>query len=313
MNFSAYNTAIQARNVISDVAASVVEKLRPRPRYGVVESIDVHHARCTVLINGDTTPITVNAGSLTPTYVGQVVQIGGTPGDRHVTMLLKPRGALFQSASTTDRTTEIDASTSNVLKVNFHRGSSVYNAFYVNGLTRDIYWDSASNAYVVESDIADVVRDSALNDYIKKSDVKSAQFWDSSNASWTGLGLSNSSRVIATINIPAADYRRSISAKGIAVYQSQTISAGTDTSRVCLSINSNVVTNAQVALPVSQNQYNNYWKSKTLVFDGFTLPAGVSTTVRLWHWNNPNTTITWEYDRGASGETSQLFARADPI
>lgn len=141
------------------------------------------------------------------------------------------------------------------------------------------------------------------------------QSWTSSDATWTRLGRSSVSRVLATIHIPAAPYARIIDADAIAVWQSQGVGStvGIVEAGVNLSVHQHLVANAQVRIPIAQTQYmNGYWKSTALTLHGFLLPADTSTTVRLWHWNRTSTTYTWRYDRGATGDTSQLFATARP-
>lgn len=141
------------------------------------------------------------------------------------------------------------------------------------------------------------------------------QSWTSSDATWTNLGLASASRVLATINIPAAPYARIIDADAIAVWQSVAVGSvvGKISARVNLSVHQNLVANAQVRIPITQTQYmNDYWKSTPLTLHGYLLPANTATTVRLWHWNDQSETYNWRYDRGASGDTSQLFATARP-
>lgn len=84
MSFSGYDTALQMRRLIEDVAAGVVNKLRPRPRYGTVQSIDDENAKCTVLLVGDIEDVEVDVTAFRPTSVGQRVIVEGSSGGKYV-------------------------------------------------------------------------------------------------------------------------------------------------------------------------------------------------------------------------------------
>lgn len=84
MSFSGYDTALEMRRLIENVAAGVVNKLRPRPRYGSVQSIDDENAKCSVLLVGDIEPVEVNMTAFRPTEIGQRVIVTGSSGDQYV-------------------------------------------------------------------------------------------------------------------------------------------------------------------------------------------------------------------------------------
>jgi hypothetical protein len=140
------------------------------------------------------------------------------------------------------------------------------------------------------------------------------QRWGSANATWANLGLSSASRVLATVDIPAAPYPRYIDVDGILVYQSQAVGStvGQINARVAASVDRSTVTTAQVRIPIFQTQYTNHWKAQPIAYRGHLLPANTAATARLWHWNENNLPYTWQYDRGANGETSQIYVTATP-
>lgn len=136
MSFSGYDTALEMRRLIENVAAGVVNKLRPRPRYGAVQSIDDENAKCTVLFVGDTEPVEVNTGSLVPSHIGQRVKVEGLGVDKCVTALYGNEGVTIHAASTgpfvklariftgTRKEVTLDASTPDQLKVQFSSGGT---------------------------------------------------------------------------------------------------------------------------------------------------------------------------------------------
>jgi microcystin-dependent protein len=91
MSFSGYSTALEMRRLIETVAAGVVNKLRPRPRYGSVQSIDDENAKCTVLFVGDPEPVEVNMTVVRPDTIGQRVLVEGNSADKYVSEVFGPR------------------------------------------------------------------------------------------------------------------------------------------------------------------------------------------------------------------------------
>ena len=126
-----YDSAIQMRNVITDVATSVVEKLRPRPRYGIVQSIDRLNGKCLVIFTSEVEEIEISTGSLIPTYVGQKVQVGGVPGDRHITALFASRGNYFSVANSTNGVL-LNTGTSGELLIDFYTNNVKSNTVSVS-------------------------------------------------------------------------------------------------------------------------------------------------------------------------------------
>ena len=141
MSFSGYDTALQMRRLIEEVAATTINKLRPRPRYGAVQSIDSENSKCTVLFVGDTEAVEVNTGSLIPSHVGQRVKVEGLGVDKCVTALYGNEGITVHAASTgpfvklarmftgVRKEITLDGSTADQLKVQFASGGANTNAW----------------------------------------------------------------------------------------------------------------------------------------------------------------------------------------
>jgi hypothetical protein len=91
-----YAFSLQMRDTIQKLAAEQVELARPKPRYGVVDSLDTGR-RVNVTLNGETAPISVPYGSARP-EVGQRVRVEGTLGDRYVADVI---GAAYGTAMPT--------------------------------------------------------------------------------------------------------------------------------------------------------------------------------------------------------------------
>lgn len=83
-NFSDHKTAMAMRDVIRSIAKKVVDRERPRPRYGTLVSIDSHgHAE--VQFPRESGTVTVNTGMLAPTSVGCLVRVDRIGNDRYLT------------------------------------------------------------------------------------------------------------------------------------------------------------------------------------------------------------------------------------
>ena len=76
--------AINMRDVITRIADTRIEALRPTPTYAVVQTINREARNATVLHVGDSQPVSVALGSIEPAQVGQTVRIGGLIGHRYV-------------------------------------------------------------------------------------------------------------------------------------------------------------------------------------------------------------------------------------
>lgn len=144
MSFSGYDTALEMRRLIETVAAGVVNKLRPRPRYGAVQSIDAENSKCTVLFVGDTEAVEVNTGSLIPSHIGQRVRVEGLGVDKCVTALYGNEGVTVHAASTgpfvklariftgTRKEVTLDASTPDQLKIQFASNGAASGSWLFN-------------------------------------------------------------------------------------------------------------------------------------------------------------------------------------
>lgn len=79
-----WDFATRFRDVIVEVAESVVERVRPGHRYAKVMSIDRANRKCTVHFPGEPGDVVVPMGSIQPAQVGQIVRIAGSLGDRYI-------------------------------------------------------------------------------------------------------------------------------------------------------------------------------------------------------------------------------------
>lgn len=84
--FGDQTTAAKFRDFLRRLVASELQRLRPRYRYAVVNSVDRVNRKATVTYNGESTPVTVKMGGVQPynTGAGNIVRIAGLPGDRYI-------------------------------------------------------------------------------------------------------------------------------------------------------------------------------------------------------------------------------------
>jgi hypothetical protein len=94
-NFKDQVIALRMRDAIRQLVKTEVEKLRPRPRVGVITSVSQEALTCTVKDAGDddeADSITVNLlPGIQPIAVGQVVRFEGNRGNLWVTSVLSDR------------------------------------------------------------------------------------------------------------------------------------------------------------------------------------------------------------------------------
>ena len=76
--------ATEFRDVVVKVCESVIERLRPNPRYGTVVTIDRVARTCTVRFPLETDAVTIPMGSIQPASIGQIVRVVGVLGDRYI-------------------------------------------------------------------------------------------------------------------------------------------------------------------------------------------------------------------------------------
>lgn len=88
MSFADLGTAAKVRDLVRSIAKQEIEKLRPNPRYGTVDSIDTTNRVCSVVYPESTGSVPVKMGVIRPSAVGQVVRVEGPPNDRHVADVL---------------------------------------------------------------------------------------------------------------------------------------------------------------------------------------------------------------------------------
>ena len=123
--FGDYALAAQMRDAIERICVSVVERMRPRQQYGIVESIDRVNKRCGVLFRGDEQSISIPMGSIQPAVVGQVVRIVGTPDDRYIADVIGPGNAYFAADTRVTAASTTTSSTQNIGLVPFSRTGSL--------------------------------------------------------------------------------------------------------------------------------------------------------------------------------------------
>jgi hypothetical protein len=82
--FGDFTTALRFREAVTQIAESVVERMRPTYRYAAVMGINHGTRRVTVRFPGESTDVTIAAGSILPSAVGQTVRIAGVGGERYV-------------------------------------------------------------------------------------------------------------------------------------------------------------------------------------------------------------------------------------
>jgi hypothetical protein len=82
--FGDFTTALRFREAVTQIAESVVERMRPTYRYAAVMGINHGTRRVTVRFPGESTDVTIAAGSIMPSAVGQTVRIAGVGGERYV-------------------------------------------------------------------------------------------------------------------------------------------------------------------------------------------------------------------------------------
>ncbi len=73
------------RDTIDRMVKETLDRERPKYRYGRVKSIDRANYKCTVVFTGETSPVTVNMGSLQPSAIEQLVRIEGIGTDKFIT------------------------------------------------------------------------------------------------------------------------------------------------------------------------------------------------------------------------------------
>lgn len=84
MQFGDFPFTLQLRDIVNRLTREAVDVLRPRYRYGTVESIDRPNRKAEVIYNGDSASVIVNMGSIQPKEVGQQVRIEGIGTDKYI-------------------------------------------------------------------------------------------------------------------------------------------------------------------------------------------------------------------------------------
>lgn len=85
MEFGEVGFATRLRDAVRRITETEVARLRPPVRYGMVQSYNRATRKASVLMAGDTDPITVGMGSIQPSANGQRVRVEGPSGDKYIT------------------------------------------------------------------------------------------------------------------------------------------------------------------------------------------------------------------------------------
>lgn len=82
--FGSVSTATRFRDVVQSIVRRTLARERPADAYGIVQTIDHTNRKCTVLLAGSTSSVTVSMGTIRPSAIGQTVRISGAAQDRYV-------------------------------------------------------------------------------------------------------------------------------------------------------------------------------------------------------------------------------------
>lgn len=91
--FEDYSTAARMRDLFETTARGVLNRERPAPSYGTVQSIDKVNNECMVLFPGDPQAVPIPMGLLRPSWPGQEVRVEGLIGDRYISDVRNPNFA----------------------------------------------------------------------------------------------------------------------------------------------------------------------------------------------------------------------------
>jgi hypothetical protein len=83
MAASDYSSSVNLRNEIRRIAASEVERIRPRYKYATVISIP-SAGKCEVQFPGETGTVLVSMPYTAAVAAGQIVRVEGLHGDRYI-------------------------------------------------------------------------------------------------------------------------------------------------------------------------------------------------------------------------------------
>ncbi len=87
--FEDHQFAARFRDWVRQVVADEIEKLRPRYRYAVVDTVDTVNKIVSVTYPDGTSGIKIRYGSLVPS-AGDTIRIAGLPNDRYVDDVVNP-------------------------------------------------------------------------------------------------------------------------------------------------------------------------------------------------------------------------------
>lgn len=90
MGLNDYALSLGMRDAINQFVLTSIDKLRPKPRYATVDSIDRINGRCGVIYTGEENPMYVSAPGLWPMYLGQTVRIEGIGTDKYIAGVVGP-------------------------------------------------------------------------------------------------------------------------------------------------------------------------------------------------------------------------------
>ena len=84
MSFSEFETSLKARSALDDLIVKIIDRERPKYRYGVIDSIDRANSIAHVIYDGETVTSPVQLGRVQEFAIGQHVRVAGLRTDRYI-------------------------------------------------------------------------------------------------------------------------------------------------------------------------------------------------------------------------------------
>lgn len=103
MNLDDLNAAARLKEVVSKIAAEVVESMYPRPKFATVVSVDLANKKVVLEYAGDATDVTVDGTQIMPD-AGGVVRVAGKEGARYVDEVMSGGVAIAGDLTATNLT-----------------------------------------------------------------------------------------------------------------------------------------------------------------------------------------------------------------
>ena len=103
MSMGALAYAQQMRDIIRELVANEVAKIRPTDSVGTVTAIDAANNKCSVRFEDAGDALSIRMFTVQPAAVGAVVRVSGPPGLRYVTEVIVGQSALMLRAANDNR------------------------------------------------------------------------------------------------------------------------------------------------------------------------------------------------------------------